>query len=114
MFDLFQRAALLIASHYARVHSVEFKIATEGSYEGWCLAAKVASWATEDPIFESGTYLPSLLSSGDLAPAEEADGYAEWAVPAIDQPLLELAATTISPVEKAPVTALPGSINWFF
>lgn len=114
VWDLFQRAALLIASHYARVHSVEFKIITEGSYEGWCLAAKVASWATEDPIFEKESYLGALVDSGYLAPAKEADGYAEWAVAAIDQPLFEIATTAICPVGNAPSVPWQGSINWFF
>jgi hypothetical protein len=114
VWDLFQRAALLVASHYARTHSVDFKIVTEGSFEGWCLAAKVAAWATEDPIYESDTYLPSLVSSGYLAPAKEADGYAEWAVAEVDAPIFAIATTKIAPAERAPCTTIPVSMKWFF
>lgn len=114
VFDLFQRAALLIVSHYARAHSVEFKITTEGSYEGWCLAAKVASLATKDPIFEKETYLSALVSSGYLAPETEADGYAEWAVSAVDEPLFAIATTALIPANNAPCVPFQGAMSWFF
>jgi hypothetical protein len=114
VFDVFQRAALLLASHYARVHSVEFKIITGGSYEGWCLAAKLLSLATDIQFFEKEKYVCALVDSGNLAPVIASDGNATWAVSAVDEPLFAIATDAIIPAKKASPALWREPTKWFF
>lgn len=118
IFDLLQRASLLIISHYARLFSVEFAIATQGSIDGWRLADKLASQATSDGVFERAGYLNTLMETRLLVPSDANGEAAPWADVSVDQRLFDIADFALESPGRPTVTQSPlvwrNEAPWFF